>query len=103
MSMYDRPKSAAEYAQLEDQAQCASLKQVARATAWILARLGEDVNCFTFHLELKRQFPHAKAWHLTDGHILTEIDGRMYDKTGLALHRFNDPARFARAFDWDCQ
>ncbi len=98
--MYDLPKNTGDYARIEDQAQSVSMKMVARATAWILSRHGKGINCFTFHLELKRQFPHAKCWHLTDGHILTEINGRMYDKSGLALHLFDDPARFERAFEW---
>jgi len=98
--IYARTMNPAEYARLEDQARCARMSQVAEMTDWILSIHGPDINCFTFHLELKRKFPFAKAWY-DGGHVLTEIDGKMYDKTGVCLYPLNDAAQFERAFGWE--
>lgn len=101
MSIARFPKNPDEYARIEDDARCASIKKVKEVIEWVLSIHGDDVNCFVFHCELKRHFPLATCWHMTEGHILTEIDGFFWDKTGLRLHRFADAARFTRAFDWD--
>jgi hypothetical protein len=92
-------KNAKQYARQLDIARCDLHDQVKRAIAEILDEHGTDINCFTFHLELKNRFPFAEPWHLTEGHILTEIEGNYYDKSGLVMHRM-DPLQFERAFEW---
>jgi len=92
-------QNAKDYARALDTAHCELYDQVLAGVAEILKQHGEQINCFTFHLELKRRFPFAKPWHLIEGHILTEIEGKFYDKTGLVLHKM-DPLQFERAFGW---
>ncbi len=69
--------------------------------AFLRNQLGEDINCFQFHLALKRDYPYAKAWYLDGDHILTEINGDLYDKSGMRACPFNDELQFKRAFGWD--
>jgi len=92
--------NAKQYARQLDLAHCDLYDQVLAIIAEILREHGTQINCFIFHLKLKQHFPFAKPWHLTEGHILTEIEGKFYDKTGLIMHKM-DPLQFERAFFWD--
>lgn len=38
-------------------------------------------NCFHFHLSLKAFYPDAEAYDC-EGHVVTKIDGKLYDITG---------------------
>lgn len=40
-------------------------------------------SCYQLYLILKQVFPEAEAW-ATDNHVITEIDGKFYDISGLA-------------------
>ena len=39
-------------------------------------------SCYQFYRILKKVFPQARAWYNID-HVITEIDGKFYDITGL--------------------
>ena len=75
-----------------------TINQVERHTQVILKKWGSDVNCFNFHLELKAKFPRAKAWGNPD-HWITEIDGMLFDKTGLLFTQYETTDKaFKKAF-----
>ena len=93
-------QNAKDYARNLDIAHCEKHDEVTAVITEILQQYGTKINCFTFHLELKSHFAFASPWHLTEGHILTEIEGKFYDKTGLVMYKM-DPLQFERAFGWD--
>lgn len=57
-----------------------------------------DINCFKFYQELKKEYPNAVAFYDGD-HILTMINGSLYDKTGCKMYNFYayEPKRYAEA------
>lgn len=73
---------------------------VETAISEAIAKWGENINCFTLHLELKRAFPGANMWGSED-HVLTEIDGLMFDAKGLQFTRciLNDPSQIKKCFN----
>ena len=64
------------------------------------AKWGDEVNCFTLHLELKAVFPGAIMWGSID-HVMTEIDGLIFDVEGFKFARmqFADPAQIKKCFN----
>jgi len=41
--------------------------------------------CYQFHLILKAVFPKAVPIYQSPGHVVTELDGKLYDITGEVL------------------
>lgn len=62
--------------------------------------------CYRFHLILKAVFPDAVPIYQVPGHVVTEIDGRLYDITGeVAAEQYqvrldSDPRTLAEAPSW---
>jgi len=66
----------------------------------IAKSMPKDVNCFTFYLRLKHEFPQAKPLY-NGNHILTLIDNNLYDKTGCVFYNLEqEPRIFNQAFTW---
>lgn len=74
--------------------------EVEGAIADALAKWGKAINCFTLHLELKTRFPRAIMWASPD-HVMTEIDGLMFDRDGLRFARqvFTDAGTIKKCFN----
>lgn len=73
--------------------------EVDAAIAAAIDKWGDQINCFTLHLELKVQFPRAIMWGSGD-HVMTEIDGMMFDVRGLRFTRmsFAEPRQIKKCF-----
>lgn len=45
-----------------------------------------DGKCYEVYRLLKVVFPQAEGWH-DEQHVITEINGKFYDRTGEVTHR----------------
>lgn len=59
-------------------------------------------SCLNFYMILKAVFPSAKPW-ISEGHVITEINGKFYDITGrvsskgfMPIHQYYDDKRLSR-------
>lgn len=51
-----------------------------------VVEVAPSVNCFYLYTQLKFYFPEARCWGSQD-HVVTEINGSLYDKTGYLYRR----------------
>ena len=57
-----------------------------------------EINCFSLYLMIRRLYPAAIAWYNND-HVITQIDGSMYDRRGCIMYDFAklEPEQYAKA------
>lgn len=54
-------------------------------------------DCYKFHMLLKAKFPDARAWYdRIEGHVLTELYGKLWDITGWVWTVRKEPPHVVR-------
>jgi len=90
--------SVASYELLEQRARDETSERVETAIKEFKVKWGDNINCMNLHLELKNRWPRAQFWR-DDGHVLTEIDGMLFDQSGILFTRMTTTDQgFKRAF-----
>lgn len=95
--------SISRYQNLWQHAKAREQEEVINAINTAIEKYGPDINCAMLHRYLKKRFPFAVCWGSVD-HILTEIGGCLYDKSGLVAERVAPegvpPHWFKSSFKW---